>query len=130
METQNSLQQAAGTYFDTVESAIERLASWQEKSAGDLPLAAPVARFQASLTRQPGPGRQLLGRRAQSVGDRLHDVARRAPQPALDLRQVGIGDAGQVGELAQRQLVQLALAADHLAERRHVSGTSINKIAP
>ena len=56
-------------------------------------------------------GRDLKGR-----GDRVEHPFGRLAQAALDLREVRIGDAGEGGELAHRQLAQLALAADDLAE--------------
>ena len=50
-------------------------------------------------------------------GDRVEDLLGRLAQPALDLREVRVGDADQAGELAHRELLQLALPADVLTQR-------------
>jgi hypothetical protein len=64
-----------------------------------------------------------VGRQLQILGDRLQDLLRRVPEPALDLRQVGVRDPDEIGQLAHGELLQLALAADELAEgRRHLRG--------
>ena len=60
---------------------------------------------------------QRLGRELEVVGDRVQDLLGRLAQPALDLRQVRVGDADEVRQLAHRELLQLALAADVLAQR-------------
>ena len=46
---------------------------------------------------------ERLGRDAQRLGDLLEDLGRGPAQPALDLAQIGVGDAGQLGEPAQRE---------------------------
>src|SRR6202000_710082 len=54
---------------------------------------------------------------AQSVGDLLQDLRARFAQSPLDLAQIRVGDTGQPGELAQRDLRLLALLPDVLADR-------------
>jgi hypothetical protein len=55
--------------------------------------------------------------RAEAIASSTRsDGSRRPRSICVDLREVRIGDAGEVGELAHRQLAQLALAADDLAE--------------
>src|SRR6478735_1970116 len=63
------------------------------------------------LVEDAGPDVERLGRDLQPLGDLLQDLGARALEPALDLRQVGIGDPGHLGELPQRQLGALALLA-------------------
>ena len=50
------------------------------------------------------------------VGEGLEDEAAGVPQAALDLAEIGVRDAAHVGELADRQVAELALPADELAE--------------
>ena len=44
-----------------------------------------------------------LGRDAQRLGDLLEDLGRGPPQPALDLAQIRVGDAGQLRETPERE---------------------------
>src|SRR5262249_2825400 len=55
---------------------------------------------------------ERLGGYPQALRDLLHDVGARAPQSALDLAQVRIGDACGLGELANRDLRLLTLLTD------------------
>jgi hypothetical protein len=52
----------------------------------------------------------------QRHGDGVEHALGGLAQAALDLREVGIGDAGEGRELPHRQRAQLALAADDLPE--------------
>jgi hypothetical protein len=58
-----------------------------------------------------------VGRELQVLRDGLDHLLRRLAQAALDLRQIRVGDAGEVRQLAHGELLQLALAADELAQR-------------
>jgi hypothetical protein len=60
---------------------------------------------------------QRVGRQLQVVRDRIEHLLRRLAQPALDLRQIRVGDADQIRQLAHGELLQLALTADELAQR-------------
>ena len=53
-----------------------------------------------------------LGGDAQRLGDLLEDLGRGPAQPALDLAQVRVGDAGQLGEPAQREPGRAPLLTD------------------
>jgi hypothetical protein len=66
---------------------------------------------------QAGLGEQRLGRDVERVGDRLEHAHRGLMQAPLDLAEVGIGQAGQLRELAERQVGPLALLPDEDAER-------------
>src|SRR5207249_2633892 len=55
-------------------------------------------------------------RDAQPARDALQDLGGRLAQPALDLAQIRVGDAGQLAELAQRQTCVAALIANEVAE--------------
>jgi pimeloyl-ACP methyl ester carboxylesterase len=59
---------------------------------------------------------ERVGGDLQGCRDRVEHAVGRLAQAALDLRQVRIGDPGQRRELPHRQLVELALAADDLAQ--------------
>src|SRR3954447_6228994 len=63
------------------------------------------------LVEDAGPDVERLGRDLQPLGDLLQDLGAGALEPALDLRQVGVGDSGHLGKLPQRQLGALALLA-------------------
>jgi hypothetical protein len=69
---------------------------------------------------------ERLGRHLEVLGDRLEHTLRRLTQSPLDLGQVRVGDADQVRKLAHRELVQLPLTADVLAERGLVFGHGIS----
>jgi len=60
---------------------------------------------------------QDVRRDLQVAGDRVEHLLRGLPQAALDLREVRIGDPRELRQLAQRDLLHLALAADEGAER-------------
>ena len=64
-----------------------------------------------------GPDVELLGGDPQPLGDLLQDVRARLAQPALDLREVRVGNAGEPGELTQRDLGLLALLPDEFSDR-------------
>jgi hypothetical protein len=72
----------------------------------------------AVLSRLEDPGLDVegLGRYLQRPGDLLEDLGGRSPQPALDLAQVGVGDAGQLREPANRQSGRASLLSDELSE--------------
>ena len=59
---------------------------------------------------------EALGGDGQRAGDLLEDLGGRPPQSPLDLAQVGIGDLGELGELAHREVGNTALLADEAAE--------------
>ena len=65
---------------------------------------------------EAGPLVQRLGADLQRLGDLLQDVGRRLAQAALDLRQVRVADAGQVGQAAHAHAGDLALRLDQLAD--------------
>ena len=69
-----------------------------------------------ALLEDAGPHVEGLGRDLQGPGDLLEDLGRRLPQAALDLAQVRVRDPRQLGELAEREVVDAALVADELAE--------------
>ena len=71
------------------------------------------------------PARTAHPRTPSALGDRLEHLLGRRPQAALDLRQVRVGDPGQLGELAHRHLGQLTLLADDLAEAAGGLGSAI-----
>ena len=59
---------------------------------------------------------ELLRRYLQTPSDLLQDVGTGLAQPALDLRQIRIGHAGDLGQLAQRDLRDFPLFADEGAD--------------
>ena len=59
---------------------------------------------------------ELLGLEPKRLCQRLHDLRRRAVVAALDLAQVGIRDAGQLGQVPLRYLGEPALGAHELTE--------------
>src|SRR5689334_10584521 len=63
-----------------------------------------------------GPHVELLGRDPQTLGDLLQDVRAGLAQPALDLRQIRIGNTGNPSQLAQGDLRLLTLLADEFAD--------------
>src|SRR6202012_6048678 len=62
---------------------------------------------------------QGLGRDPQALGDLLEDLGARLAEPALDLAEVGVGDARGLRELTERDLRLLPLLADVLPDRVH-----------
>ena len=64
----------------------------------------------------PGPDVEGLRGDLQGPGDLLEDLGRGLPQAPLDLAQVRVRDARQLGELAQREVPDAALVADELAQ--------------
>src|SRR6266487_3064951 len=86
---------------------------------GDLYLWRGVAAV-ATVVEQAGLGEEGLGGQVERSGDRLQHPDRGLVQAALQLAQVGVGDAGQLGQLAQGQVGELALHTDEGAERLHL----------
>jgi hypothetical protein len=76
---------------------------------------------------EPHPGLlvERVDRRLQRLGDALEHLLGRLAQPALDLREVGVGDARHARELAHGEGLELALAPDDVAE-----GTAHMSIPP
>ena len=78
------------------------------------------------LTARPSSGRmpatdvQRLHADPQSVRDLLQDVGGGLAQPALDLRQVRIGDVSEFGQFPDRDLGPLTLGADERADVERV----------
>src|SRR6266702_1278746 len=100
-------------------------------------LAADIRREQAALLRaraatgvlaglasgmfqQAGLGEQAFRGHVERVGQQPQHPHRRLVQAALDLAQVRVGEAGQLGELTERQVGQLALAPDEAAQGLHL----------
>src|SRR4051794_25452538 len=75
------------------------------------------ARPPVSPGEQPRLREQLLERDVERRRDRVEHRDRRLVQPALDLAEVGVGDLGALGKIAQRQARGDALGADQRAER-------------
>ena len=67
---------------------------------------------------------ELFGRDPETLGDLLQDVRARFAESSLDLREVRVRDAGEPGELTQRNLSLLALLTDELSDR----GTSLLRL--
>src|SRR5712691_1346200 len=63
-----------------------------------------------------GLGIKRLGGETQPFGQGLENHATRSAQAALNLAEVGIGDAAHVSELPNRELGQLTLAADEFTK--------------
>src|SRR5207237_8215320 len=63
---------------------------------------------------------QRLGGDAQAAGNLLEDLGARLAEAALDLAEVGVGDARRLGQLAQRHLGGSALLADEQPEVAYV----------
>ena len=57
-----------------------------------------------------------LGGDTQRLGDLLEDLGRGPAQPALDLAQVRVRDAGQLRETAQREARRATLLTDERAQ--------------
>jgi len=53
---------------------------------------------------------QRFGGQVERLGDQLEDTDGGLVQAALDLAQVGVGDARQLRKLAKREVGELALA--------------------
>src|SRR5205814_8569920 len=64
------------------------------------------------VAEEAGLSEQGLGRDVQGPGDRLQDPDRRLVQAALDLAEVGVGDVGQVRQLAEGEIRQSPLTAN------------------
>ena len=69
-----------------------------------------------ALLEDPRPDVERLRGDLEGPGDLLEDLGRRLPQTALDLAQVGVGDARHLGQLAQREVAHPTLVADELPE--------------
>src|SRR6266511_234624 len=94
----------------------------------DQHLLLPLAQVRVALDRvhQAGllgplvedarPDVEGLGADPQRLGDVLEDLGGGLAQPALDLRQVRVGDARQLGQVAHRQLRLAPLVADVAAD--------------
>ena len=67
--------------------------------------------FQSVVGVEAGVGEQVLGRDAKRLRQRGQHPKRRLVQTPLDLAQVGVGDACELGKLAQREPGELALRA-------------------
>ena len=52
------------------------------------------------LVEDAGPDVEGFGADAQGLGDVLEDPGRGLPEPPLDLGQVRVGDAGELGQVA------------------------------
>src|SRR6266581_7111127 len=72
-----------------------------------------------ALLEDARPDVERLGRDPERLGDLLEYLGRRLPQPPLDLAQVGIRDAGGLGEVPQRQPRPFSLLADEVTEVVH-----------
>ena len=57
-----------------------------------------------------------LGRDAERLGDLLEDLGRGAPEPAFDLAQVRVRDAGQLRQAAQREPGRAPLLTDECSQ--------------
>jgi adenylate kinase len=96
----------------------------RDRGLGPL-VAAGLSGVRGRGVRSSGPGHRVdqarlrqqgLGGQVEPVRDRLEHAHRRLVQAALDLAQIRVGQAGPLGQLAQRQVGQLALRADEGAE--------------
>ena len=84
--------------------------------AGSRRTAASTASPELTLLEQSGLHVELLGGDPQRLGELLQDLRAGLAQAALDLAQVGVGDAGLLGQTAQRELAHLRAA--HGCSRR------------
>ena len=79
-----------------------------------IPSSSRAGRF--GLVEAGDLGQQGVGRQVERFGDGADDCYRRLMQTSLDLAQVRVGDAGQLGQLPQGELGQLALRSEIGAE--------------
>src|SRR6185312_763775 len=70
----------------------------------------------AAIVEDAGSHVERLGRDPQAARDPLEDVGRRLAQPAFDLAEVRVRDAGELAQLAEREASVPALIANELAE--------------
>ena len=87
-----------------------RAAFWRSVSCGSAPMTARVSSGRracrgvaVALVEDPGPHVERLGGDLEALGELLEDLGAGLLQAPLDLRQVGVGHAGELGELAQRE---------------------------
>ena len=108
-----------------------RAARCSGESRGSVRMAssAPPTSRRLSGAGCPAPRQELLGRQLQGGRDRVEHLQRGLVQPALHLTEVGVGDTGHRGHLAQRQVGQLALGADELAQGVHLDGPARGRSA-
>src|SRR6185437_10249388 len=85
------------------------------RGALSVSIARPVVAEQSRLRQQ------CLRGDVERVRDQPDDPDRRLVQAALDLAQVGVGQPGPLGQLAQGEVRELALAADEGAQRLHLT---------
>src|SRR6266702_2352928 len=81
---------------------------------------AVLAGLASGMLQQAGLGEQAFRGHVERVGQQPQHPHRRLVQAALDLAQVRVGEAGQLGELTERQVGQLALAPDEAAQGLHL----------
>src|SRR5207248_7064186 len=65
---------------------------------------------------QAGLLEQGLGGEVERVGEAFQDPDRRRVQAPLELAEIGVRDLGSRGKLAKRELRELALGVDEVAE--------------
>ena len=101
-----------------LEVVVDRALDLAQATIGGVPVAwiSPTGLTAPGLAVPAGwePFRSFVGGLLTTCG--LEHTLGRFTQAALDLRQVRVGDAGHVGELPHRDLAELALSADRLAD--------------